>query len=240
MTAAREAIYLPLMFLAVTLLGGMRLGAPAAGNAITFVPPPLFSLVLAIIVVGVLVRSGALAPERLMNGARSPLANLNGMVVLLTAFVATAQAFNLATPASGLPLLVVDTLLLVLLINTLVAAPDRVRVLRSFMVIFGVAFVLKFVVLASLSDPSGGRMKKVLQLLLEGITLGTLTQEPIEPASGYIAFGTLLLYLIAVALLPPQRPHTYTETQSLRERPDVGHTGSNSEARLNPGRSLER
>jgi hypothetical protein len=197
MTAAREAIHLPLMFLVVTLLGGMR-----PGPRVEFVAPPLFSLVLAIIVLAVLVRSGALAPHRLMNNARSPLANVNGFTVLLTAFAATAQAFNLATPTAGLPLLIVDTLLLVLLINTLVAAPDRTRVLRSFMVVFGAAFVLKFVILASLSDPAGGRTKKVLQLLLEGITLGTLTQEPIPASAGYIAFGTLLLYLIGLSLLP--------------------------------------
>lgn len=209
MTAAREAIFLPLMFLAVTLLGGLRLGATGSAShpfgAVAFLPPPLFSLVLAVIVLAIVVRSGTLAPERLMNNARSPLANVNGFVVLLTAFAATAQALNLATPASGLPLLVVDTLLLVLLVNTLVAAPDRTRVLRSFMVVFGAAFVLKFVVLASLSDPDGGRTKKVLQLLLEGITLGTLAQEPLHPASGYIAFGTLALYLIGLALLPARR-----------------------------------
>jgi hypothetical protein len=197
MTAAREAIYLPLMLLVVTLLGGMQLGDP-----VRFVPPPLFAMVLSVMVLAVLVRSGALAPDRLMNSARSPLANTNGLVVLIAAFAATAQAFNLATPVSGLPLLVVDTLLLVLLVNTLVAAPDRTRVLRSFMVIFGAAFVLKFVILASLSDPAGGRTKKVLQLLLEGITLGTLAQPPMPAASGYIAFATLVLYLIALAMLP--------------------------------------
>lgn len=197
MTAAREAICLPLMFLVVTLVGGMQPGEP-----VRFVPPPLFAMVLSVMVLAVLVRGGALAPDRLMNSARSPLANTNGLVVLITAFAATAQAFNLATPASALPLLVVDTLLLVLLVNTLVAAPDRTRVLRSFMVIFGAAFVLKFVILASLSDPAGGRTKKVLQLLLEGITLGTLAQPPMPAASGYIAFATLALYLIALALLP--------------------------------------
>lgn len=213
MTAAREAITVPLMFLAVTLLGGMRLGP-----RVDFVPPPLFSLVLAVVVVAVLVRSGALAPDQLMRSGRSSIANLNGLMVIVTLFAATAQAFNLATPASGLPLLIVDTLLLVLLVNTLVAAPDRTRVLRSFMVIFGAAFVLKFVVLASLSDPTGGRTKRVFQILLEGVTLGTLAQPPIPPASGYVAFGTLLLYLVALSLLPartPGRPQTYTDARIL-------------------------
>ncbi len=197
MTAAREAIYLPLLFLTVALAGGVRI----AGRVV-FVPPPLFSLVLAMLVIALLVRSGALAPERLMSGARRPLANVNGFALLLALFAGSAQAFNLATPSSGLPLLLFDTFLFVLLVNSLVAGPDRVRVLRSLMVTFGAAFILKFIVLASLSDPGGGRLKRVLQLLLEGVTVGSLTQEPMHPASGYIAFATLVLYLIGLALLP--------------------------------------
>jgi hypothetical protein len=197
MTAAREAIYLPLCFLAVTLLGGMRIG-----EIVTFAPPPLFSLVLAMLLLGLLVRSGAVAPDRLMHGSRTTLANLNGLTVLLTLFAATAQAFNLATPGSGLPLLLFDTFLFVLLINTLVALPDRRRVLRSLLVIFGSAFILKFVVLAALSSPAGGRLQRVLQILLEGVTLGTLTQEVLHPAAGYVAFAALVLYLIGIAALP--------------------------------------
>lgn len=200
MSAARESIYLPLLFLTVAFLGGMQLGA-----RVTFVPPPLFSLVLAMLLVALLVRSGALAPDALVNSERPPLANANGLLLLLVLFAATAQAFHLATPASGLPLVLFDTFLFVLLVNTLTAAPDRLRVLRSLMVILGSAFILKFVVLAALSDPAGGRLKRVLQLLLEGITLGSLTQDPMRPASGYIAFATLVLYLFGLALLPRAR-----------------------------------
>jgi hypothetical protein len=198
--AVREAIYLPVLLLTVALLGGIQLAA-----RVTFAPPPLFALVLAVLLVAVLVRSGALAPERLMNGARPALANLNGVALLLALFAATAQAFNLAIPSSGLPLVLFDAFLLVLLLNTLVAAPDAVRVLRSLLVIFGSSFVLKFVLLAALSDPSGGRTKRVLQILLEGVTLGTLTQEPLRPASGYLAFFTLLVYLGALSALPRRR-----------------------------------
>ena len=200
-SAAREAIYLPLIFLTVVLFGGLQLTGRVA-----FAAPPLFSLVLSVLVLAVLVRSGTLAPERLMSAGRSPLANLNGFALLLTLFAGTAQAFNAATPSSGLPLLLFDALFFVLLLNTLVAAPDRVRVLRSLVVVFGSAFVLKFVVLASLSDPTGGRLKRVLQVLLEGVTLGSLTQEVLHPASGYIAFLTLALYLIGLAALPPALP----------------------------------
>ena len=72
----------------------------------------------------------------------------------------------------------------------------------------GSGFALKFVILAALSDPTGGRLKRLLLLAVEGATLGTLTQDPLPTAAGYIAFFTLLLFLIAVwALAPPQR-HT--------------------------------
>ena len=114
MSRTREAFVLPLLFLTVALLGGVRVA-----DRIVLLPPPLFTLVLAFLLVGVLVRSGALAPERLMSAARSPLANISGAVVIVTAFVAATQAFNVAIPESGLPRLLFSVFLLVLLINTL-------------------------------------------------------------------------------------------------------------------------
>lgn len=197
MSPAREAFYLPLLFLTVVLLGGIRIFA-----RVMLLPPSLFALVLGLLLLGVLVKSGALAPERLMNAGRPAIANLNGFVVLLTAFLASAQAFSLATPEAGLPHLLFSVFFLVLLLNTLAAAPDRVRVLRSLVVIFGSAFILKFIVLAALSDPEGGRLRRVLLVLFEGITLGTLTQPVAHPVTGYLAFFTLMLFLIGLALLP--------------------------------------
>ena len=76
------------------------------------------------------------------------------------------------------------------------------RVLRSVLVIFGSAFVVKFIVLAALSDPAGGWLKRVLLAMLEGLTLGTLSQDLYRPATGYIAFVTLTLFVGALALLP--------------------------------------
>lgn len=197
MSGAREALYLPLLLLTVALLGGARIA-----DRVTFLPPTLFALVLALLLFGVLVRCGALAPERLMSVSRPALANLNGLVVLLATFFASAQAFNVATPESGLPHVLFNVFLLVLLLNTLAAAPDRVRMLRSLMVIFGSAFTLKFIVLAALSNPVGGRLKRALLVMLEGLTLGTLTQDIFHPATGYLAFFTLVLFLFGLALLP--------------------------------------
>jgi hypothetical protein len=200
-SGAVEAIYLPLLFLTVSLLGGLRVA-----DRVTLLPPPLFALVLGMLLLGVLIRGRVLAPERLMNASRPGLANVNGLVVIVTIFFASTQVFNLTIPESGLPHLLFNVFFLVLLLNTLAASPDRVSVLRSLAVIFGAAFTLKFVVLAALSDPSGGTMRRVLLVLLEGITLGTLTQGAFHPATGYMAFVTLALFLIGLALLPARQP----------------------------------
>ena len=209
MTAAGEAIYLPLLFLTVALLGGLHVE-----ERIVLTPPPLFALVLALLLFGVLVRGRVIGPERLINGTRSPLENLNGFMVVMTTFAASAQIFNLVIPESGLPFLLFNVFLFVLLVNTLAGAPDRISVLRSLGVILGAAFILKFIVLAALSDPEGGALKRVLLAMLEGVTLGTLTQAPLHPVTGYVAFATVVFFLAGLAMLPPpstalfgQRPH---------------------------------
>jgi hypothetical protein len=197
MTAAREALQLPILFLTVVLLGAIHITGRVALR-----PPSLFGLILGVAVLGLLVRSGALAPERLMHASRTRLANLNGLTVIVSAVVAAAQAFTLVIPDFGLPRVIVSLFLLALLVNTLALSPDRPRLLRSLLVILGAGFLLKFVVLAALSGPADGRMARVLQILFEGVTLGTVSQEVMHPATGYLAFATLALFLIGLALLP--------------------------------------
>ena len=192
-----EAIYLPMLLLTVVLLGGMRIG-----DRVAFVPPPLFTLVLGVMMIGVLVRGQVIAPERLMHASRTPLQNLNGLAIILATFFAATQVLNLVTPEAGLPLLLFNVFLFVLLVNTLAGSPDRISVLRSTAVIVGAAFILKFVVLGAISDPGDTALKRILYVLLEGVTLGTLTQPRLHPAAGYIAFATLILFLIGLAMLP--------------------------------------
>src|SRR5687768_645329 len=197
MKAATEAVYLPLLFLTVTLLGGLRIA-----DRLTFVPPPLFALVLGMMLFGVLVRGGVLAPEAVMSASRTSLENLNGFAVILSAFFAATQVFNLLTPEAGLPFLLFNVFLFVLLVNTLAGSPDRVSVLRSVGVIVGAAFILKFIVLGALSEPGETMLKRLLYVLLEGVTLGTLTQPRLHPAAGYMAFATLVMFLVGLAILP--------------------------------------
>ena len=199
---AREAITLPLLLLTVAALGGVRV---AQGGALSLVPPALMSLILATVLVGALVRSRALAPGRLVHDHRTPLENSSGAVVLVSLLAATAQVFALVTPASGLLAFVFTTFFVLLLWNTLAVEPDRRQLLRSLLVVFGGAFVLKFVVLAALYEPQGGLLRRVMLTLLEGVSLGTLGFVPDGAATGYLAFVTLGLYFAALVLLPGRR-----------------------------------
>jgi hypothetical protein len=197
MSGVLEAVVLPLLFLTVTLLGGYD---PIASG--TWRPPSLFSLVAGVMLVAALVRARAFAPDRLLHASRSAIANANGLVVLLALFAASAQVANMLLPRSGLPLLFVGVVLFLLLLNTLVISPARAPLLRSLAVVIGSTFLLKFVVLAALADPEGSRTKRVLIALFDAATLGTITQAPVVPAAGYVAFFAAVLYLIAIALLP--------------------------------------
>jgi len=195
----REAFTLPLLLLTVAALGGVRV---AQGGALALVPPSLMSLILATVLVGALVRCGALVPGRLVHDRRTPLQNSSGAIVLVALMAATAQVFTLVTPASGLLAFVFTTFFVLLLWNTLAVAPDRRQLLRSLLVVFGGAFVLKFVVLAALYEPQGGLLRRVLLTLLDGVVLGTLGFVPDGAATGYLAFVTLALYFVALLMLP--------------------------------------
>jgi hypothetical protein len=193
----REAVILPAAFLTVVLLGSVRIA-----EATSLVPPSVFALVLGLLVVRVAVQSGTLAPQRLLGAPRSALANVNGVLVLLALWLASAQVIAVLIPESGLPRIGFGVFLLILLLNTAAAAPDRIRLLRSLAVTFGALFLLKFVVLRELSASGTSGLKRVLQTLLEGVTLGVLLQPPSHPAASYLALVSLLLFLVSLFLLP--------------------------------------
>ena len=210
MRAHREAIVLPVLFLTVLLLGGVRIA-----DITVLIPPSPYFLLLAVLLVRVVVQSGALAPELLVASARSELANLNGVVLLATFWIASAQALAVLIPESGVPRLAFSVFFLILLLNTAAASPDRQRLLRSLAVTFGAAFVLKFVVLHGLSAPGEGAVKRALLALVDGVTAGALVQEVPRPITAYIALLALTLFLIGVFLLPHRDRSTY------RDRPDA-------------------
>ena len=68
-----------------------------------------------------------------------------------------------------------------LVLQAFAIGPDRPRLLRGLLVTFGAAFTLKFVVLAAMPAPAQGRWSRALQLLFEGLTIGSISQRPPRP-----------------------------------------------------------
>jgi hypothetical protein len=213
--AAREAFVLPALFLTVAGAGGLRI-APAGGG-MSFVPPPLITLVLAVLLLGVMARAGLLIPTGLVGDHRTGLENASGAVVLLALFAASAQLFTCLTPDAGILRLVFNLFFLFLLWNTLAAQPDRTRLLRSLVVVFGWAYVVRYVALAALADPEAGWTRRLLTVLLEG---AAVSGEPTAPLAGYIAFATLALYMIGLVLLPRPAPSEVVAVVAARA-PDI-------------------
>jgi len=121
--------------------------------------------------------------------------------MLLTLFFASAQAFNSVLPERGLLHWLFSFFFLWTLWNNQFASFDARRLLRSLAILFGTAFVLKHMLLASLYSTEGGWLKRVAGSLLQGVSLGTLDAESFAPATGYISFFTLTLYVAGLILL---------------------------------------
>jgi hypothetical protein len=192
-------VLLPLLFLTVALLGGLRISAE--DHAFIFVAPPLVTLVLAVLLMLLFVRGRLIEFNRWVSSDRPPLTNISHGWMLLTLFFASAQAFNSVLPERGLLHWLFSFFFLWTLWNNQFSSFDAGRLLRSLTVLFGTAFVLKHILLASLYTPDGGWLKKVAGVLLQGVSLGTLDAPAFAPATGYISFFTLALYVAGLLLL---------------------------------------
>ncbi|MGI8672945.1 MAG: hypothetical protein ACR2LU_10100 [Luteitalea sp.] len=201
--AAREALLLPLLLLGVAAGGGFRTAID--GGAWRFLPPTPMTLVLGLLLVGVLVRTGVLVPWRLLGPARTSLANVNGALLLATLLLASAQVFTCLTPEAGLLQVLASVFFLVLLLNTLAARPEPSRALQSLGVALLSAYVLKYVVLQALYAPRGSLAQRVVTTLLEGVSLGSVGYTAHGAATAYVAFTIVLVYLFALVLLPAAR-----------------------------------
>ena len=194
-------VLLPLIFLTVTLLGGLRLGS--VDGAFIFLKPPLFCLIFAVILMTLFVRAGLIR----MNGWFSEdlylLQNIANASVLLTMFAASAQLFNSLLPEQGLPFWVVGFCFFWTLWNNLFAEFDTKKLLRSLGGLFGLAFVVKYLILANLTAPAS---ESWLRSLIENPAKETFTWLLDLPrfsgGTGYIQFFTVALYLIGIFLTP--------------------------------------
>ncbi len=194
-------IFLPLIFLVTTLLGGMRLGA--ADNAFIFLKPALVCLVFAAVMMILFFRSGLLQLDGWFAEELSTLQNIANAAVLLTLFAASTQLFNSLLPENGLPLWVVGFCFFWTLWNNLFADFDTKKLLRSLGALFGMAFVTKYLVLANLTATGDTSLfQRIFENPAKEAFTWLLDLPRYSAGTGYIQFFTLSLYLIGLFLTP--------------------------------------
>src|SRR5687768_6462693 len=197
--ALLDHVALPMLFLTVVLLGGLRVGTE--NRTFIFVAPPLVTLVLAVLLMLLLVRGRLVTLNQWVGHELPPLTNVAHIWLFITLFFASAQAFNSVLPERGLLHWLISFFFLWTLWNNQFSSFDPRRLLRSLAILFGTAFVLKYMLLASLYGPEGGLLRRIAVTLLEGVSLGTLDAPSFAPATGYISFFTLTLYVVSLILL---------------------------------------
>jgi hypothetical protein len=202
-------VVLPTIFLTVALLGGVRV--EAVKGAVLFVPPPLVALVLALMLLALFARARLVEFGGWLSAENSATANVSHALTLASLFFASAQAFNSVLPETGLLRWMLSFFFLWTLWQNQFSAFDARRLLRSLAALFGTAFVVKHMLLASLYAPGGGWLKWLAGTAIEGVTLGTLDAVAQSPATGYLSFFALALYVCGLALLPPSPVEDETE-----------------------------
>jgi hypothetical protein len=196
-------IILPLIFLTVTLIGGLRFALP--DNAFIFLKPELICLIFASILLILYFRAKLIQLDGWFSDKFTPLKNAVNALVLLTLFTASAQVFNALLPEKGLPFWIVSFCFLWTLWNNLFAEFNTKRLLQSLGGLFGLAFIVKYLLLANLVAPT---TESWWQAIVQNPTQQALTWllelPKFSSATGYIQFFTLVFYLIGLFLLTPQ------------------------------------
>lgn len=191
-------IVMPTILLTVGLLGGLRIDAQT--GQFVFIAPPLVTLVLAILLGALFVRAGAIDLHHWLAIEQPTLTNLSHLLTLMALFFASAQAFNSVLPESGLLHWMFSFFFLWTLWTNQFSAFDTRRLLKSLVVLFGTAFVLKHLLVSGLYAPEGGWLRRIASALLQGISIDV---PAFAPATGYLSFFALALYVAGLLLLAP-------------------------------------
>ncbi len=147
-------ILLPVLFLIVTLFGGIRFAA--ADGSFIFLKPELVCLVFAALTMLLFVRSGAIEIGGWLNESRPLVENASSLAVLITLFTGTVQLFNSLLPEQGLTFWVVGFCFFWTIWNALFADLDARKLFKNLAAIFGLAFVVKYLILTNLTAAPAG------------------------------------------------------------------------------------
>ncbi len=211
---------LPLIFLAVALLGGLRFAA--GDHALRFVPPPLTTLLLASATLLLFGRSRLIDVARDWIGPlRTPEENLSNGLTLVVLFGATVQVFNAVMPEDALFFGLFTVVLALVLWNSLLSTTQPHRLVVSLGGVLLAAFVVKYLLLAALFEPGESMARSIVQSVLRGVTLGGLESEPYARATGYSAFACVALYLVGLWAASPPRDARVDLLAEILSRPEA-------------------
>ena len=191
-------IAVPTILLTAGLLGGLRIDAQT--RQFVFIAPPLITLVLAILLGSLFVRAGAIELRQWIAIEQPAITNFSHLLTLLSLFFATAQAFNSVLPERGLLYWMFSFFFLWTLWINQFSVFDPRRLLRSIIVLFGTAFVFKYLLMSALYASDGGWLRTIAATLLQGISIDV---PAFAPATGYISFFALVLYVVGLLLIAP-------------------------------------
>lgn len=194
-------VILPLILQTVALLGGLRLAG--ADGAFVFLKPAIVCLIFAAILLILFFRANLLYLHGWLSEDFPLTKNAANAAVLLSLFAASAQLFNSLLPERGLPFWVVGFCFFWTLWNNLFAGFDTRKLLRSLGALFGLAFVVKYLLLANLTAPqSDGWLRSMIENPTQEAATWLLDLPRFAPGTGYIQFLAVALYLIGLYLLP--------------------------------------
>lgn len=207
-------IVLPTIFLTVTLLGGLRLSVE--NNAFIFLKPALVCLIFATILLILFFRGRLIQIENWFSDDFSMLRNISNGLILLTLFTASTQVFNSLLPEKGLPFWIIAFFFFWTLWNNLFVDFQAKRLLQSLGSLFGLAFVVKYLVLASLTVQGEQTWtQKILEGLMKEASFGLLDLPKFASGTGYIQFFTLIFYVVGLVLLSPSSAPKESNNKSL-------------------------
>jgi hypothetical protein len=197
-------IYIPLIFLTATLLGGLRFSS--GDGSFIFLKPSLVCLIFAAMLMVLFARAGLVRFGGWFSENASLLANAASAAVIGSVYAASTQIFNSLIPEQGLPYWVVTFCFFWTLWNNVFAEFDTRRLMKSLAALFALAFVAKYLVLLNLTAPTDqGWIESILQNPSRSAATWLLDIPRFSAATGYVQFFAIALYLLGLYLLPSSR-----------------------------------
>jgi len=197
-----EYIVAPVLFLTVALTAGIRF--QIGTNAFQFIYPPLVSCIIGALATVLLLRCAVFGIAESRDEDQGLLDSASRLVLVAAVYLSTVQIFSAVTPERGLLSLFFNLFYLLILINDLFVVFNPKRLAGALAAVLVVSFLLKYLLLADLFAPSSSWGKYIFQELVKAGSLGALDQEPFAPATGYLAFFSVALYVLGLYLIAPR------------------------------------